>query len=182
MGTIIRPDMLKSALAAKLAAATAEIARLREAEEARLTPHLNPREIVATALRHTRGVYAIADTFGKAQAGDLVFNAWYDTWRTGLPKAGLALWRELGADSAEPGPRLDPELIDDEISVAADPSIVTHPFQKSSWPQVPKRRVRFAAHANRPASDVCDDYLKLARRFVDDFIRANERFLPGETR
>jgi len=179
MGTIIRPDMLKNALGAKLAAAAAQIAELREAEEPRLTPHLNPREIIATFLAQVRGVYPIADVFGKAQAGDLVFNAWYENWRAALARPELALWDQLlHADRIQREQGHAAELIEDEISVAADPSIITHPFQRSSWPQVPKLRVRFAAYARRPASEVCDDYLKLARRFVDDFVRDHERFLP----
>ena len=164
--------MLKSALHAKLAAAAAQVAGLREAEELRLTPHLNPREMIATFLLVARRIYPIADTFGKAQAGDLVFNSWYQAWRAGLSKADLALWHQLSAGGHEPE-----LLIEDEVSVPADPSIITHPSRKSAWPEVPKRRVRFAAHAKRPASDVCDDYLRLARRFVDDFVRDYERFL-----
>ena len=180
MGTIIRPDMLKNALGAKLAAAAAQIAALHEAEEPRLTPHLNPRESIAACMMHMRSVHPIADAFGKAQAGDLVFNSWYETWRAGLAKTDLALWDELlHPDRAQREHGHGAELIEDEISVAADPSIITHPFQRSSVPEVPKRRVRFAAHADRPASDVCNDYLRLARRFVDDFLRSNERFLPS---
>jgi hypothetical protein len=43
---------------------------------------------------------------------------------------------------------------------------------------VRKQIFRFAASPNRVASDVCDDYLRLARRFADDFVRDYARFLP----
>ena len=179
MDAVVRPDMLKAALSAKLAAASSQLLELREAEQPRVTPHLNPREIIAAFLLHIRGVYPIADHFGKAQAGDLVFNSWYETWRTGLAKPDLALWDQLlHPDRVQREHGHGAELIEDEISVAADPSITAQQTVPSTRPEVRKRRVRFAAHANRPASDVCGDYVRLARRFIDDFVRDHERFLP----
>ena len=79
MSTTVRPDNLKAALDAKLAAAMSQLVELREAEQPRVTPHLNPREIIGTFLLYAGRVYPIADAFGRAQAGDLQFDAWYGT-------------------------------------------------------------------------------------------------------
>jgi hypothetical protein len=174
MGTIVRPDMLKNALGAKLAAAAAQLLELREAEQPRLTPHLSPPEIIGAFLVHVRGIHPIVDVFGRAQAGELVFKAWHETWRAALSKADLALWDRLRDDHQ--GHEHGAELIEDEISVSADASATGH---ESRGPRadVRKRRFRFAADPKRPASDVCADYLRLARRFVEDFVRAHEQFL-----
>jgi hypothetical protein len=68
-------------------------------------------------------------------------------------------------------------LIETEISVASDPSI-TGQQRVLGRADVRKQIYRFAASPNRAASDVCDDYLRLARRFADDFVHDYARFLP----
>jgi hypothetical protein len=55
-------------------------------------------------------------------------------------------------------------LIETEISVASDPSI-TGQQRVLGRADVRKQIYRFAASPNRAASDVCDDYLRLARNF-----------------
>ena len=69
-------------------------------------------------------------------------------------------------------------LIELEISVAADPSITVHESAPGARPDVRKPLIRFAASPDRAASDLCDDYLRLARRFAGDFVRDYARFLP----
>jgi len=172
MGTIIRPDMLKNALGAKLAAAAAQLLELREAEQPRLTPHLSPHEIIGAFLLHVRGVYPIVDTFGRAQAGELMYKAWHETWRNSLTKPDLALWDRLRDDAKHHEHAHGAELVEDEIAVKVDPT-ATRPGGGNAR----KVRVRFAADPNRAASEVCADYLRLARRFVDAFVRANEQIL-----
>ena len=95
MSTTIRPDNLRAALDAKLAAATSQLIDLREAEQPRVTLHLNPREIVGTFLLHARSVYPIVDAFGRAQAGELQFSAWYQNWTEKLGEADRASWKRL---------------------------------------------------------------------------------------
>jgi len=168
--------MLKSALGAKLAAAQAQMLDLREAEQPRLTPHLSPHEIIGAFLVHMRGIQPIVDVFGRAHAGELMFKAWHEAWRAALTKADLALWDRL-RDSQHAQPH-GAELIEDEISVIADaPSTAREPGP-ARRADIHKPRVRFAADPNRAASDVCADYLRLARAFVEDFVRNHERFLP----
>ena len=95
MSTTVRPDNLRAALDAKLAAAMSQLVELREAEQPRVTLHLNPREIVGTFLLYACRVPPIADTFGRAQAGDLQFDAWYGQWTETLGDADRALWKQL---------------------------------------------------------------------------------------
>jgi hypothetical protein len=178
MSSTVRPDNLRAALDAKLAAAMSQLIELREAEQPRLTPHLNAREIIATFLLYARGVYAIVDGFGKAQVGDLQYSAWYAQWTQTLGNADRALWQQLRDDRVfqERGPGA--ALIDLEVSIAADPSSTTQPSVPPARADVRKRLVRFAAYKGRAASDVCGDYLRLAKRCADDFVRDHARFLP----
>ena len=143
MGTIIRPDMLKNALGAKLAAAAAQLLELREAEQPRLTPHLSPHEIVAAFLVHVRAIHPIVDVFGRAQAGELVFKAWHERWRAALAKADLALWDRLR--EAQHSHAHGAELIEDEISVTADGPSAAHEPAAAPRANMRKRRVRFAS-------------------------------------
>jgi len=178
MSTTVRPDNLRAALAAKLAAAMSQSVDLREAEQPRVTPHLNPREIVGSFLQYASSVYPVADTFGRAQAGDLQFDAWYRQWMETLGDVDRALWKQLRDERARQEHGQGAALMDREISVSADPSITAHEPAPGARADVRKKLVRFAAHPDRAASDLCDDYLRLARRFADDFVRDYARFLP----
>lgn len=179
MSTTLRPDNLKAALDAKLAAATAQLVELREAEQPRVTPHLNtPREIVTTFLLYVDRVYPIADSFGRSQAGDLQFDAWHRQWMELLGDVDRAVWKQLNNERVRREHGQGAALIEIESSVAADPSIAAHQPAPGAQADVRKRLIRFAASPDRPASEVCDDYLRLARRFAHDFIRDYARFLP----
>lgn len=135
MSTTVRPDNLKAALDAKLAAAMSQLADLREAEQPGALVHLNARESVDKFLSYAHRIYPIAAAFGREQAGDLQFDAWYSQWLGALNVADRILWLQL-RDGAH-----------------------------------------FAAAPNRAASDICADYLRLAKRFVGEFVRDHARFL-----
>jgi hypothetical protein len=174
MPTTIPRERLKDALHARLAAATSQLLELREADEPRVTPHLNPRQIIDDFLLHVRGVYSVADKFGKAQAGDLGFNAWYDSWRGALSEVERTLWRQLRADAVQPKQLHVADFIEEWINVDAD---LTGTLPPGASHEVRKQRVRFATNPDKPAGEVCAEYLRLARRFVDAFVRAHARFL-----
>jgi hypothetical protein len=174
MSSTVRPDNIKAALDAKIAAALAQFAELREAEQPRVTPHLNPRELVGALLGYARGVHAIASAFGRAEIGELQYNAWYEQWTKSLSDTDHALWRELSEERVHAPADA---LIDVETRVASDPSVVGSPSTGGTHADVSKRVCRFAAHAQRSASDVCGDLLRLARRFAGEFIRDHARFL-----
>jgi len=160
MSSTLRPDNLKAALDAKVAAGMAQLAEVREMEQPHPTPHLNPQEIVRAFLLYARGIFHLLRAFGRTQAGELQFNAWHEQWVKALSEADRALWTHLGDDRVEHGHSA--ELIEVETSGA----------------ETRKRLVRFAAYANRPASNVCGDYLRLARVLAHDFIRDHQRFIP----
>jgi hypothetical protein len=178
MSTTVRPDNLRVALDAKLAAAMSQLVDLREAEEPRVTPHLNPREIVAAFLLYAGSVYPIADTFGRTQAGDLQFDAWYEQWIRKLGAADRALWKQLRHERVQQEHGRGAALLETEIAVSSDPAITGQHPMLGAGADVRKQLVRFATSPNRAASDVCDDYLRLARRFALDFVRDYARFLP----
>jgi hypothetical protein len=178
MSATIRPDNLRAALDAKLAAALSQLVELREAEQPRVTLHLSPREIVGAFLLYVCGVYPIADKFGRAQAGELQFNAWYEQWTKGLNAVYGVLWRQLRDERARHERGQGVELIEVEIPIASDPSAGTRPSSRASSADHRKQLVRFAAYPGRHASDVCNDYLQLTRRFAQDFLREHARFLP----
>ena len=168
MSTTVRPDNLRAALDAKLAAAMSQLLDLREAEQPRVTP-LNPREIVDTFLLYACRVHPIAENFGRAQAGDLQFDAWYGQWLGKLSDGDRALWQQLRDVRTRQEHGQAAALIEVEIV----PQSAT-----GAQPDIRKRTMRFAASPTRPASDVCDDYLRLAKRFVGEFVRDYDRFLP----
>jgi hypothetical protein len=176
MSTTVRPDNLRAALDAKLAAAMSQLVELREADEPRVTLHLNPREVVENFIQYASRVQPIADTFGRQQAGDLQFEAWYSQWVEKLDDAERTLWKELRDERVRQDLGLGTALTDVELPI---PSAASSAAQSAAGAaQVRKRFIRFASAPNRAASDVCDDYLRLARRFADDFVRDYARFLP----
>jgi hypothetical protein len=175
MSSTVRPDNLRAALDAKLAAALSRSVDLREADEPRATLHLSPREILGEFFHYLHDVYRIADTFGRSEAGELQFNAWYEQWTARLNDIDRALWKRLRPDRA--GKERD-DLIGVEISVPSDPAVTIREALPGAGTAVRKQLIRFAAYPNRAASDVCEHYLELARRFAQDFVRDHARFLP----
>ena len=124
------------------------------------------------------GAYPIAEKFGRAQAGELQFNAWYEQWTKQLKAADAALWRRLRDERIRQERGQGVELIEVEMSIAPDPSASTRQPLRGASADARKQLVRFAAYPDRPASAVCNDYLQLARRFVHDFLQDHARFLP----
>jgi hypothetical protein len=178
MSSTVRPDNLRAALDARLAAAMSQAVELREAELPRVTPHLNAREIVGAFLQYARGVHAIVDAFGKAQVGDLQLASWHAQWTQALSHDDRALWRQLSDEPGMPAPPPGAALVDLEISVAPDPSITGEHPALGTRADVRKKLVRFAAYPSKAASDVCGEYLRLAKRLAADFVRDHARFLP----
>ena len=146
-------------------------------EQPRLTPHINPREIVGTFLLYARGIFPLLSTFGRTHAGELQFNAWYEQWVKALGDADRVLWNHLRDDRVQQEHGHGAELIDFEISLTENPSVPMQPSSPGARAEIRKRIVRFAAYANRPASNVCGDYLRLARVFAHDFVRDHQRFI-----
>jgi hypothetical protein len=177
MSASLRPDNLRAALDAKLAAAMSQVDELREAEQPRVTLHLNPREIVSSFLQYAGRVYVIGDTFGRMHAGDLQFETWYAQWTERLGDNDRALWKQFRDERVRLDLGLGTAFIEAEIPVPSDPAITARELAPGAH-EVRKRFVRFAVAPTRAASAVCDDYLRLAKRFAHDFVRDYARFLP----
>ncbi|HEX5045480.1 MAG TPA: hypothetical protein VFX89_00030 [Gammaproteobacteria bacterium] len=177
MSSTVRPDNLRAALDAKLAAAMSQLVELREAEQPRVTPHLSAREIIGAFLGYARSIYSVAAAFGSQQVGDLQFNSWYAQWTGKLSDPDRALWKQLRDDRSPQHHGLSSLLTELEIAVAADPSVTVDQTQPGTRPGLRKRIVRFATAPERAASDVCEDYLRLAKRFAGEFIRDHTQWL-----
>jgi hypothetical protein len=163
---------VKAALDAKLAAAMSQLVALREAEQPAAL-HLNPREIIDAFLSYACRVQAIAETFGREQAGHLQFDAWYGQWVDKLSDADRSLWKELGGAQARQQHGHGAALVEVEVGVSPEPSA-----KAPLGAQAPiRKRIFFAAWPNRPASDVCADYLRMAKRLAGEFVRDYARFL-----
>jgi hypothetical protein len=168
VSSTVRPDNVKAALDAKLAAAMSQLVELREAEQP-ATLHLNPREIIDAFLLYACRVQPIAETFGREQAGDLQFDAWYGQWVDKLSPADRKLWQELNDANARRQHGQGAALIEVEAPAAADAS--------AHHADVRRRSLRFAAWPKRAASDVCADYLRMAKRLAGELLRDYARFL-----
>ena len=173
MSSTLRPDNLKAALHAKLAAAQGQLMALHEAEQPCLTPHLSPRQIVISFMGYAGGVYAIADAFGRAEVGELQFNAWYEQWMRALNNVDRALVQQVRHHAAHHGQADATPLVEVEISVDPDPSVTVPNLRHG----VRKQLARFATQPERPASDVCEEYLRVTKQFAGDFVRDHDRFL-----
>ena len=179
MSTSLRPDNLRAALDAKLAAALNRLVELREADQPRATLHLSPREILGEFFHYLREVYRIADTFGRSEAGELQFNAWSEQWTARLNDIDRVLWKRLRDDRTG---KQGADLIGVDISVPSDPAVTIRESLPGAGTAVRKQLIRFAAYPNRAASDVCEHHLELAKRFAQDFVRDHARFLPQDVR
>ena len=60
------------------------------------------------------------------------------------------------------------------------PEDLTH-YAELGIPRAPgptKSAVRFRAYPDKPASEVCAEYLKLLQKFVADFLRQHAHLVP----
>jgi hypothetical protein len=174
----VDPARLEGALREKLGAAQWKLHELREAEQPRFTPNLEPQTLIAHFLLSARGVHATAKTFAEASwlKGD--FAAWRTRWEDSLSPPDVALWDNMQdeRDAADHGdgaglipiriplPRQDCHLQNSTQLLMGLPGYKTDSF---------KGGMRFEAYPNEPASAVCFKYLELCRRFDADFLQEN---------
>jgi hypothetical protein len=91
----VDPARLTTALHAKLGAAHHKLSQLREAEQPRLMPHLEPQTIVPDFLASAHGVFPTIRTFAEASTSKPAFNDWLQRWEAGLSPDELALWDHM---------------------------------------------------------------------------------------
>jgi hypothetical protein len=151
---------------------------LRKAEQPQFTPNLDPWALVAEFLSSARGVYPTAKTYcdGLQPPAPGRFTRWRDTWEGQLSRADLDLWRRMEDERHRHEHGDGAALITVDIPV---PMEFTHPnpivlglSAAEANPPSYKNGVRFKGYPERPASEVCEQYLALCRRFVEDLLRS----------
>jgi hypothetical protein len=180
MTATVRPDKFRQAIHAKVDDATWRLLEIRESERPILTPNIVPAHMIGHFLAAARGVYQTAQTFAEGQG--LPFDAWYRRWLQALSNAERGLWRSLTEERDAQIHGEGPALVMVEIDVTDQLSHYNYtapPHGPLQRPRMTKPGQRFAAYPGRLASEVCDDFLKLARRFVDDFSHDHAAHIPS---
>ena len=128
------------------------------------------------------GVFPTAQAFIEQHGLDFN-NGWYKDWRENvLTPTNRALWAQLRDErhDYEHGPGAD--LIAYSIDVERDSSTAAHASYSSpaggGGSRCRKGGVRFAAYPDQKASEVRAEWLRLAQKFRDAFIKDHARLLP----
>jgi hypothetical protein len=175
----VAPSELARTLHTKLDAAKLKLLDVQKAEQPRGGGSESHRDLVMQFVRSARGVYPVAKTFGKDWLPGNRFKVWRDKWEDGLAAAEQTLWHHVQKlrDIDEHGEGAP--LIPVAIPVALDDCVPTNAallgLGPGHQPTASKIGAGFSPYPNKPASEVCAEYLQLCRRFVDDFLRDHPR-------
>src|ERR1700722_8573989 len=120
------------------------------------------RAALQACMEPARGVVLTIQTFGEEALGRRAFWDWVEQWERSLSPAELAIWELITEARDWQTHGAGPELI--EVPIRLDPS-------------TSRSVARFKAQANRPASDACNEYVELVRRFAADFQRNHAALL-----
>jgi hypothetical protein len=176
MSATVRPEKLREALYAKLGVAGESLYEIRQSERAEINRFNDARRYIGDFLHAARGVYPVAETFLKPAK----FKKWFEPWeKNRLSDSERALWGKIRIErvSQEHGEGVGLIAVSIPIPRAAmSPSVpnVAHLHLAATGYQggeSSKGGERFRAYPDKPASEVCAEYLKLANRFVEDFLR-----------
>jgi hypothetical protein len=169
---VVRREKFREVALAKISDAKFLVHDLRESERPVFNPQLHSAQIIGRLLPAARGVFQAAEARMDTKGA---FSGWYnDVWLKSLSAQETDLWKTLthnrdGQIHGE-GPELTSTNL--EVTEGMDPMSQSHVMQRVERPRAWKPVARFAAYPDRAASDVCNDWLALAQRFVDDFVRA----------
>jgi hypothetical protein len=180
----VDPARLRTALHQKLGSAYWRVSDLYNAEQPRFTA-TEPQGIIPHFLTSARGVCLTAETFAEDSwpVGD--FRIWLARWEARLASDDLLLWCYMREqrNACEHGDGAD--LTRFQIPIDQEPDISDKNYaaillsmprnQSRFW----KDGVRFKVYPDKPVSEVCISYLKLCRRFVDDFLQENAARADG---
>ena len=181
MRATVKPAKLREGLSQKLGAAGENVGLLRQAELPELNGHWDPAKYAIAFLHAARGVCATAETFANGHGID--FKAWYAAWRASVSAADLQLWDRLRDDRVAQEHGDGADFIAVAIPITRGPGM-PEMFRNNvlygggAAPPASKGGIRFSVDPNRPTSEVCADYLRVARRFVDDFLRNYAHLIP----
>lgn len=176
------PEKLKDAVAARLDAAMLSLSELQQAEQPECNRYTEPHRYVVEFLHAARGAFSIVKTFGEEKLQPAPFRRWLEAWGHTLTPEQLRLWRAIGTapESQEysEGELLIPTWI--PITRGPMPEDFTH-YTELGIPRPPgptKSAVRFRFDPEKPASEVCAEYLKLVQKCLADFLRQHANLLP----
>ena len=181
MTAIVRPEKLREALNAKLSDVPQLIFELQQAEKPEFNRYTQPEKYATDILHAARGVFPVAKSFADAQPS-VDFDAWYEAWRRGLTEVERSSWRQLRDDRVAHEHGEGAPLIQHMVEVTRGDGYTNFSNYAALGIRPPERGpskgcVRYAAYPDQPASAVARDYLALAQRFVDDFLREHEHLL-----
>jgi len=177
----VDPARLTDALNEKLGAATTKLHELREAEQPRMTAQHDPKAIVEHLLTSARSLSLAAETFAKDNWPEGDLSAWRRQWQRALDPQDEQLWHYMRvnrnwADHGD-GAGLIPINIPMPVERSHNPSAILlgiNPYN----PVPTKGGVRFAKYPDVSASEVCNTYLGLCRRYIEDFHNENGAHPP----
>lgn len=174
----VNAQQLPGAVGAKIGLAGVAVNELRQMERPVFTGgFLGQHEKLTAFLEAARGVFLTIETFAKSRLQGDGFMTWVHTWEDCLLPGQLELWNLMTDQRDAHTHGAGPDLVDISIPLEGDygqqhqSSAILLGLRGSLSSKASKSGVRFAAHADRPASDVCADYLLLVQQFHDDFKR-----------
>ena len=181
----IRAEKIREVLAWKLGQATTHLHEIREADAPRWSRYQDPRVYVTNFTLAARGVYASAQSFATERIQQSEFQGWMRSWEQRLVDQERELWENFANDRRAQEHGEGASLVPIYIEIAQSEGMQMSnnaaafaalgiPYQR---PKAEKAGVRFAAYPLTPASEVCQDYLALCRRFADDFLQAHRHLL-----
>jgi hypothetical protein len=173
------PEKLKDVVSVKLDAAMLSLHELQQAEQPECNRYTEPQKYVDDFLYAARGVFSVIETFGEEKLQAAPFRRWVEAWEHTLKPEQLELWKAIGTEPAPQGYGDEERLVSTWLPITRGqvPEDFTN-YAELGIPRAPgptKSAVRFRAYPDKPASEVCAEYLKLVQRFVADFLRQHVR-------
>jgi hypothetical protein len=182
MKSSVRPEQLEEAVKAEVDAAMLSLRELQQAEQPECNQYTEPQKYLADFLRAARGVFSVVKTFGENNLQPAPFKRWVEAWQHTLKPEQLGLWKAIGTESVAEEPAEEGPLLSTWIPITRGrlPEDFTNYAELGiARPSGPtKRAVRFRAYPDKPASEVCAEYLTLMQKLVADFLRQHAQLVP----
>ena len=182
MATVGSPQALREAVSQKLGTAVRHMHDLRKALEPEFNGYWNPKDDAVGFLHAAHGVVPVLKTFAdeRKQLGD--FDDWRDKWEEELTVEERTLWLRMKDEriAQEHGEGAGLESFPNPVTRGGEFQDFTN-YAAHGIPRGPppaKEGVRFRAYPDRPANEVCLQYLGLVGRCWQDFIRDHPHILP----
>ena len=178
----IGPEKLKDAIDAKLDAARLSLHELQQAEQPECNRYTEPHRYVVEFLQAAGGAFSILKAFGEDRLQPAPFGRWLEAWGHTLTPEQLDLWRAIGTEPVSQEHGEEELLISTWIPITRGPMPEDFTnYTELGIPRAPaptKGAVRFRAYPDKPASEVCAEFLKLMQKVVADFLHQHAHLVP----